>query len=89
MYYYTSLLMLKSGLLIQCMYPKGNPHHRSQVKSLAAIQGGGHGYSPQPTIFMLLMLYLSTTFINFHRAVQFTVHLTLPVCSHHSHQARL
>ena len=29
------------------MYPKGSPHHRSQVKRPAAIQGGGHGYSPK------------------------------------------
>ena len=35
------------------MYPKGSPHHRSQVKSLAAIQGGGHGYSPKTHNFYI------------------------------------
>ena len=72
------------------MYPKGSPHIIDlEWKVWLQYKGVGMDILQKPTIFILLMLYLSTTFINFHRAVQFTVHLTLPVCSHHSHQARL
>ena len=35
------------------MYPQGGPDYRSQVKSLAAIQGGGHGYSPKTHNFYI------------------------------------
>ena len=35
------------------LYPKGSPPPTSQVKSLAAIQGGGHGYSPKTHNFYI------------------------------------
>ena len=76
MSYYNVLLMLKSGLLI-CTH---RVTHITDPRWKVWLQYKGVGMSilQKPTIFMLLMLYLSTTFINFHRAVQYYLQSTLP-----------